>query len=209
MKIKLCGIRRDEDADFLNEFPPDYAGFIFADTRRRVTPEKAAELRGRLSEKIKTVGVFVNEPLEKMHIYKDIISVYQLHGDEDENYITGLRKQIPRGCEIWKAVRVRTEKDISDAEKLFADMLLLDAFSRALPGGTGKAFDHEIIGRSGIKKPFFLAGGIDISNMREIIEKITPYGIDISSGIETDGIKDREKIKDIMNVFRKADVNHG
>ncbi len=204
MKIKFCGIRREEDALFLNEFPPDYAGFVFAPSRRRITPEQAAALRDILLPQIKTVGVFVNAPLEELARCTGVISVWQLHGDEDENYINELRDILPENSEIWKAVRVRSADDITEAAALPADMLLLDAFSHDAAGGTGKTFDHSVIEQADIGKPFFLAGGIDISNIGDIIGKISPHGIDISSGIETDGAKDRSKIEAIMNFLRKA-----
>ena len=199
MKIKFCGIRRNEDAEYIRDFSPDYAGFVFAPSRRMVTLEKAAELRKIIPQKIRTVGVFVNADIDELPGYAGLISVWQLHGDEDEDYIRSLRQKLPAGSEIWKAVRVRSAEDISKAAALSADMLLLDAFSSDAAGGTGKTFDHTLIEKAEISRPFFIAGGINISNLADIAGKISPYGADISSGIETDGIKDRSKISEIMD----------
>lgn len=203
LKIKLCGIRRLEDADYLNEFPPDYAGFIFAPYPRKITIAQAKEIGERLDKKIKKVGVFVDHPLEEMAEFSDVIDVYQLHGDETAEYTESLKKLIPKEKEIWKAVRVRTAEDIEQAEKLNADKLILDAFSKDKHGGTGKAFDWDIINKIKITKPFFAAGGINADNMEEAAIKLKPYGIDLSGGIETDGVKDREKIKKIIELRNK------
>lgn len=200
LKIKLCGIRRKEDAGYLNEFPPDYAGFVFAPYPRKVTLEQAKEIAQVLDPKIKRVGVFVNHPLEEMPMFSQVIEVYQLHGDENAEYIEALRKSIPEGCEIWKAVRVRTAEDIKAAETLNVHKLILDAYSKDKHGGTGKAFDWDIITKVKITKPFFAAGGINADNIEEAARKLKPYGVDLSGGIETDGFKDREKIKKIIEI---------
>lgn len=203
IKLKLCGIRRNEDVDYLNEFPPDYAGFVFAESPRRVTLKQVRELSKRLLPQITKVGVFVNQPIETMRDFSDEISVFQLHGDEDEGYIEQLRKIIPRGCEIWKAVRVKSTEDILKANDLPVDKLLLDAFTKDSYGGTGKTANWDLIASTRISKPFFAAGGITVGNLSEAASKLNPFGIDISSGIETEGIKDREKIKEITQTIRR------
>lgn len=200
LKIKLCGIRREEDAEYLNEFPPDYAGFVFAESKRKVTLKQAEKLSALLLPSIAKVGVFVNQPIEEMPDFADVINVYQLHGDEDGEYIDRLRKIIPEDCEIWKAVRVSTGEDIVKAGSLNADKLLLDAFSKNAYGGTGKAFDWELISKAKISKPFFAAGGITAENLEKAVLTLKPYGIDLSGGIEINGFKDREKIKQIMEI---------
>lgn len=207
MKLKLCGIRRAADAEYLNEFPPDYAGFVFAESRRKVTLEEARKLSEILSPNIVRVGVFVNEPLEKMSEYADIIGAYQLHGDEDEAYINALRKIVPKEKEIWKAVRVKAAEDILRADKTSADKLLLDAFSREAYGGTGKTADRGLIENTEITKPFFIAGGITAENLYEAASSLKPFGIDLSGGIETNGVKDREKIKEITEICKKYKGN--
>lgn len=203
VKLKLCGIRRPEDVIFLNEYPPDYAGFIFAETRRKVSLEQAEALCGMLSDRIERVGVFVNMPLENMGAYGDILDVFQLHGDEDEAYISALREIIPAECEIWKAVRARSAEDIRRADNTSADRLLIDAFTPDAYGGTGHTADWDMILSASPEKPFFAAGGISSENFLEAAEKLRPYGIDISSGIETDGIKDKSKIAEIISLREK------
>ena len=203
IKLKLCGIRRSEDVDYLNEFPPNYAGFVFAESPRKVTLNQVHELSKRLLPQIIKVGVFLNQPIESMKDFSDEISVFQLHGDEDEDYIKQLRKIIPNSCEIWKAVRVNSAEDILKADNLPADKLLLDAFTKDSYGGTGKTANWDLIASTKINKPFFAAGGITAANLPKAAEKLNPFGIDISSGIETEGIKDREKIKEITQVIRR------
>ena len=199
LKIKLCGIRREEDTEYLNEFPPDYAGFVFAESKRKVTLRQAEALSKLLLPSIKKAGVFVNRPIEEMAAFADIIDIYQLHGDEDNTYIDRLRQIAPEK-EIWKAVRVRSQEDILKAESLNADKLLFDAFSKTSYGGTGKAFDHTLLTKAKINKPFFAAGGITADNLETAALTLEPYGIDLSGGSETNGFKDREKIKQIAEI---------
>lgn len=204
-KLKLCGIRREEDVEYLNEFPPDYAGFIFAPTRRYVSPETAKMLISRLDRRIKTVGVFVDMPISEMKTFADMLDVFQLHGGEDEGYISQLRKIIPEKCEIWKAVRLKVPEDIDKAERLSADRLLIDAYDPKEYGGTGKSARIDLILNREIAKPFFIAGGISADNIAEVNRLLGggAYGFDVSSGIETDGVKDREKIQRLTEIFRK------
>lgn len=204
-RLKLCGIRRIEDVEYLNEFPPDYAGFIFAPTRRYVSSETAKMLISRLDPKIKSVGVFVDMPISEMKIFADMFDVFQLHGGEDEGYILGLRKIIPEKCEIWKAVRLKCSEDIDRAEMLSADRLLIDAYDPKEYGGTGKSARIDLILNREISKPFFIAGGISADNISEVNRLLggRAYGFDVSSGIETDGVKDREKIQRLTEIFRK------
>ncbi len=204
MKIKLCGIKRPEDVEYVNEFLPDYIGYVFADSRRQVSTELAASLNSYLDPKIKSAGVFVNFPPEKAAetAEKVGLDIIQLHGNEDKNYISALRKMT--GCEIWKAVRVRTAQDILNGEAAGADKLLLDSFSASAYGGTGKTADFGIIKNTPVKLPFFLAGGLNSENILSALKEIMPYGADLSGGIETDGLKDREKIKEIINIVRSA-----
>lgn len=204
-KLKLCGIRREEDVEYLNEFPPDYAGFIFAPTRRYVSPKTAKMLISRLDTKIKSVGVFVDMPISEMKTFADMLDVFQLHGGEDEEYISELRKIIPEKCEIWKAVRLKVPEDIDKAESLSADRLLIDAYDPNEYGGTGKSARIDLILNREIAKPFFIAGGISADNISDVNRLLggRAYGFDVSSGIETDGVKDREKIQRLTEIFRK------
>lgn len=205
--IKLCGIRRTEDIEYVNEVNPDFIGFILAEGyRRTVSPEFAAVLMKGLRCGAKAVGVFVDQPVEFVSEAVKKIGLYavQLHGNENPDYIAELRKHT--SAKIWKAARVRCREDIFRADKSGADMLVLDSFSESAAGGTGKTADWELIKSTPTDLPYLLAGGIDINNISEAM-KILPEGcgIDVSSGIETDGVKDLSKIKAIMKIVRKVD----
>ncbi len=206
MKVKLCGIRRPEDVAYLNEFRPDYAGFVFAGTRRRIAPETAAALVRKLDAHIRKVGVFVDEPAASIARTVRLagLDVVQLHGDESAEAIAKLRSLLP-GVEIWKAVRVRDRLSIPRALKLGADKLLLDGYSESEHGGTGKRADWNLIREANLSVPYFLAGGLNSGNISAAVEELSPYGVDISSGIETGGVKDRAKIEQIMKILRKAE----
>lgn len=203
MIIKLCGLRRDEDVEYANEFMPDYVGFIFAEnSKRTVTIEQAKALSKNLSSYIQKVGVFVNQSIEYIKRVVDEVglNVYQLHGDEDNNYIEKISNTID--AEIWRAVRVRGSEDIALADSLGVDTILLDSFMEGQYGGTGRVADWNIISNTKIKTPFFLAGGLNEDNIIKAIETVKPYGVDISGGIETNGFKDRKKIERLMNLIR-------
>lgn len=204
MKIKLCGIRRPEDIRYVNEFKPDYVGFILSQGfRRSVGLGTFCELKSYLDKNIRTVGVFVNEPMEYIFkYYAEELDVIQLHGDETAEYLQELKKMVK--CKIWKAVRVKNAEDIIAADKMGADHLLLDSFSANEYGGTGKTANWSIINSVNIKTPFFLAGGLNKDNICDAVSTVKPYGIDISGGIETDGYKDKEKIENIMKLIRSG-----
>ncbi len=200
--IKLCGMRRNEDIAYCNECMPDYIGFIFAESKRRVSSELAGQLRSELDPKIVTVGVTVNAPIEFLAEISVSADIFQLHGNEDSEYISALRKLFPEK-EIWKAGRIRSEADIDALAVLPADKFVLDAFSAEAYGGTGKKIDEKLLAyaKNKLSNPFFIAGGIDSSNIADIIKKFTPYGVDLSSGIETDGFKDGVKMLEIMKIY--------
>ncbi len=200
--IKLCGMRRNEDIAYCNECMPDYIGFIFAESKRKVSSELAGQLRSELDPKIVTVGVTVNSPIEFFAEISGSADIFQLHGNEDAEYISSLRRLFPEK-EIWKAGRIRSEADIDALAVLPADKFVLDAFSAEAYGGTGKKIDEKLLAyaKNKFSKPFFIAGGIDSSNIADIIKKFTPYGVDLSSGIETDGFKDGAKMLEIMKIY--------
>lgn len=200
MIVKMCGIRREEDVEYANEVCPDYIGFIFADSPRRVSWEDAASFRKDLKKEIRCVGVFVNETPEKIaEIAARVpLDAVQLHGDETEEDIRHLRSLCDK--EIWKAARVRSKDDIQKVQTLPADRILLDSFSKEAYGGTGRTINLDILSESEITKPYFLAGGLNTGNLKGILEAIHPEGIDISSGIETNGYKDLDKMKKIMEI---------
>lgn len=202
--IKLCGIRRVEDIYYCNEGLPDYIGFVFAESKRKVSPDLARELKAALDPKIKVCAVTVNAPIDFFAEIFDIANVFQLHGNEDNSYISALRRLYPER-EIWKAARIRCERDIDILSEITADKFVLDAFSENAYGGTGKRIDEKLLyyAKSTLEKPFFIAGGVDKNNIGEIIEKFSPCGVDLSSSIETNGFKDREKMLEIMNIYRK------
>ena len=194
-KIKICGLFRDCDIDFVNEATADYVGFVFAKSHRQVSVKQADLFRKKLNKNIISVGVFVNNSIEEIQkIYNDgIISIAQLHGSEDNNYIAELRKNCK--VEIIKSVNASACIDIQIIKNIDADFLLFDGGI----GGEGKTFDWEIL--SEIKKPFFLAGGLNIDNIDEAIKQVKPYAVDLSSGVETDRVKDKQKI---LNIVRRV-----
>lgn len=201
-KIKICGIRRTQDAEYLNEFIPDFAGFILSSPFWRSIDLNGLSLISEiLNPKIKRVGVFVNENVDYIMQFSYLLDVIQLHGDESAELINCLKEQTD--CEIWKAVRVKTAEDIENACSLPADKLLIDSFSKDTYGGSGKIADWDLINNAKITKPFFLAGGISAENCINAINAVKPYGLDISSSVETDKVKDREKIKEIISNIRK------
>lgn len=210
-KIKLCGMMRNCDIVYANEAMPDYVGFIFADTRRKVTASQAEEMKSLLHRDIRAVGVFVDaDPAYVTGLSgRGIIDVIQLHGHEDTEYIRKIREM--SDCPVIKAVKVTDEKDIIRAAELDVDYLLLDAYRKGIPGGTGEQFDWDIIERvrdreqtSICDKPFFLAGGINLYNLSEAAA-VGAYGLDISTGIETDGYKDREKMIEAVRLIRQSE----
>ena len=195
-KIKLCGLRRAEDIEAANLLKPDYIGFVFyKKSKRYVSVEEAKILKSMLL--VKAVGVFVNEDPKAVAdlLEKGIIDLAQLHGSEDEDYIKDLRKLTEKP--LIKAFQVKTEEDLKKAEASSADMILLDAGT-----GDGVSFDWDML--KSFKRPYFLAGGLYPQNVKEAIEKLHPYGVDVSSGIETDGVKDIKKMREFMANVRFA-----
>ena len=224
-KVKMCGISNVETIPAIIDAKPDYMGLVFAPSKRQVTVEQAKTLVEELykqnvvgnnseveqtepvtsldtasSETIKTVGVFVNETVENLlKIAEEVkLDVIQLHGDEDESFIQILKEQ--SNVEVWKAVQVRSAADAEKWIDSSADMLLFDAYHKDERGGTGEVFDWSSLDE--FERPFMLAGGLDSTNVARAIRTVRPYGIDISSGIETEGVKDNEKMKAFTNIVR-------
>lgn len=205
--VKFCGMRRTCDIEYANECRPDYVGFILSDGfKRSVDFGTFYELDTYLDKNIKKVGVFVNEPMENILYcaYNETLDVIQLHGDEDEEYIKNLRKIF--SGEIWKAARAKSPEDIERFGHYGADRLLIDSYSENAYGGTGKRVNTEIVKSAKIEKPFFIAGGITAENIAEIIKDTKPYGVDVSSGIETDGVKNLQKMKNIIRILREENL---
>ena len=196
-KIKLCGLLRHCDIEAANQLGPDYIGFVFSPSSRRyIPPEKAMELKRVLSPEIQAVGVFVNEAPDKVAglLKNDVIDVAQLHGNEDENYMKQLRRLTDKP--IMKAFRIETVSDIQRAEQCTADHILLDSGA-----GTGTVFDWSLIQH--VKRPYFLAGGLTLENVGDAVKMLHPYAVDVSSGIETDQYKDKNKMAMFVAAVRK------
>lgn len=196
-KIKLCGIKRKFDIDFVNELKPDYIGFVFAKkSKRYIAPKEAEALRKRLHTDIAAVGVFVDADIEVIVelVKKGVIDVIQLHGNEDEAYISTLRKRLD--CIIIKAFCIRDSEDTILANASSADFVLLDS-----GGGSGTTFEWTHIKE--IKRPYFLAGGLNPENVGDAVYELSPYAVDASSSLETDGFKDKEKMAAFVNAVRK------
>lgn len=201
-KIKICGLSRAVDIDMVNIFLPDYVGFVFAESRRKVTDSVAYELRQKLNPAILPVGVFVNEEMDRIvRLCKEkTIELIQLHGEEDEAYIKELKERVTNP--IIKAVRVKNVEDIHKAAQLPTDFLLLDTYVEGQQGGSGKTFEWSLI--KGLDCPYFLAGGLHPKNVLAAIAEGKPYAVDVSSGVETDGFKDKDKIIEFISKVRSV-----
>lgn len=221
-KVKMCGISKGETIPAIVDAKPDYMGLVFAPSKRQVTVDQAKTLVEELhkqhanrynrdaeqysnqtlihQEFIKTVGIFVNETLDNLVTIATEVNLdaVQLHGDEDEAFIQSLKERT--NVEVWKAVQIRSAVDAAAWIDSSADMLLFDAYHKDERGGMGEVFDWSSLDE--FERPFMLAGGIDSTNVARAIRTVRPYGIDISSGIETEGVKDDEKIKAFTNIVR-------
>lgn len=201
------------DIEYANRVKPDFVGFIFANTRRKISAAQAKQFREALDAEIPAVGVFVNEDISVITslVQNGCIDLIQLHGEEDADYIRRLREvcDVP----VIKAVKVQTVEQIRQAAALPVDYLLLDTYRKGVLGGTGEAFDWELLREAKAAagdaaegelfgKPYFLAGGLHAGNLREAAA-LRSYGLDVSSGIETDGSKDFTKMVEVMELVRK------
>ena len=215
-KVKMCGISKIEIIPAVVEAKPDYMGLVFAPSKRQVTVDQAKILVEELhrgyakkygsdtehdkNDTIKTVGVFVNETVDNLVTIANEanLDAVQLHGDEDEAFIQSLKERT--NVEVWKAVQIRSAADVEKWIDSSADMLLFDAYHKDERGGTGEVFDWSSL--DAFERPFMLAGGIDSTNVARAIRTVRPYGIDISSGIETNGVKDDEKITAFTKIVK-------
>ena len=194
--IKICGLTRQCDIDAVNAARPEYVGFVFVKHRLQVSASHAKVLRRRLSPEIVPVGVFVNERIEQIIslVRGGVIDAIQLHGEEDEEYINTLKALTT--SPVIKAVSVLKKGDVEQWLDTRADYILLDSKG----GATGKLFDWHLIGN--VPRPFFLAGGLNVQNIDAAIEQVRPYAVDISSGVETGGLKDPTKINELIRRIR-------
>lgn len=189
-KIKICGLKRREDIEYVNKYQPDYIGFVFAGKKRKLTYDQAVDLKKYLTSSIQVVGVFVNEDIsfvEKL-VKEHVIDLVQLHGQEDQKYIQALKEKVD--VPIIKAIQIKNENSFN--EHYDVDYYLYDH-------GTGESFDWSMLKEA--DKPVFLAGGINLLNIEDALKK-NVYALDVSSGVETDGFKDEEKIKKIVRRVR-------
>lgn len=198
-KIKLCGLHRREDIAAANRLKPDYVGFVFApQSRRHVPPQQAAGLKELLNPEIQAVGVFVDEAPETIAdlLERGIIDLAQLHGSETPDQVRKLK--MLTGKPVIQAFRVRTRQDVELAAKSPADFVLLDSGA-----GTGTVFDWGLLRT--LHRPWFLAGGLGPENVGRAVREVHPWAVDVSSGIETGGVKDEIKMAAFVAAVRKED----
>ncbi|AGY77908.1 phosphoribosylanthranilate isomerase [Clostridium autoethanogenum] len=204
--VKICGIRRIEDVEILNKLLPDYAGFVFCESKRQVTLKLAEELIKNLDKKIRPVGVFQNNSLEEVKNTAEMLKldVIQLHGREDESYIKNLYP-----FKIWKSVSI-DGKDILDNVKHKIDKIsnynveavLVDSSVGGKTGGTGINFNWNVLKNLNVNKKLVLAGGLNSDNINTALEVVKPYAVDVSSGVEENGVKSLKKINEFMEKVR-------
>ena len=202
IKVKICGLSLIQDVLAVNECMPDYVGFVFAESKRQISKSKATELRRNLNKNISAVGVFVNEDLNRIIDICDsnIIDAVQLHGDETNEYIDNLRANIR--LPIIKSVRIKNAMFLEQISTTPSDYILFDSYSNSCYGGNGDSFDWTLIPNS-MDKQFFLAGGINSANVHSAMS-LGAYCIDVSTGVETNGIKDSSKIQEMVKLIREV-----
>lgn len=199
-RIKLCGMSRMEDIQAVNEIRPDFCGFVIEvpKSRRNVSAVQAEKLSAALAPGIVPVGVFVNAGVSLVAdlLNRGVIGAAQLHGQEDETYISRLRDRIKADAQLIQAFSIRTKEDVLRAVKSSADLILLDQGS----GGSGRRFDWSLTDT--VDRPFFLAGGLGSENLAQAIQKVKPWAVDLSSALETDGYKDPQKMWEAVRIVR-------
>ena len=201
MKIKICGLTRPEDIACVNRLLPDYIGFVcWPGSRRFVSEEQAARLKAALSSEIRAVGVFVDAPVEEITalLQKGVIDMAQLHGEESEEDVCRIRELT--GKPVIRAVKVGCRRDVEEWQGSAADYLLFDSGM-----GSGRTFDWNLLKE--VKRPYFLAGGLGADNLEQVLAQVQPYGVDLSSSVETGGYKDPQKMRRVMEVIRRSRQN--
>lgn len=202
LKIKICGLTRSRDIQIVNELLPDYIGFVFASSKRQVTPQQASKLKKLLRPEVKAVGVFVNAPIEQVVelVKSRTIDIVQLHGDEDASYCQSLRQKIM--VPIIKVIRLRNEASLENMDAFDCDYFLFDTYVTGQYGGSGRQIDVSILKGREFTKPYFIAGGLNLQNVKAVLAEVTPFAVDVSGGVETDGVKDKKKIADFIKAVR-------
>lgn len=198
VKIKICGLKREEDIEAVNNYLPDYAGFVFAEkSKRNVTKEQAKSLIEKLDKRIKPVGVFVNSDINEVNEIAEYcnLEVIQLHGDETPEMCRSIKRK------VWRALSVNDKTIDLEMEKYknSCEAFVLDNGK----GGTGEKFDWTIVTQLSTKYTIFLAGGLYPENVKHALEIVRPHGVDVSSGVETEGVKDVNKIRRFIENARK------
>lgn len=195
-KIKLCGLTRTADIEVANKLLPDFVGFVFYErSKRYISPNDAAILKNLLNKKISAVGVFVNEKIETVAEIAKILDLIQLHGNEDENYISALKNLTNK--KIIQAFKIKNAADLKLAKNSRADFILLDSGA-----GTGEIFNWQLL--KNFERQYFLAGGLNVENVSDAVKLLKPFAVDVSSGIETDNLKDATKMKNFTYIVRKV-----
>ena len=199
VKVKICGLRRKEDIEYANELKPDYVGFVFAKSKRQIEVEQALYLISFLDKEIKTVGVFVNEPVENaLKIAQTLnLDVLQFHGDETQDYIDNFKN-----FTVWKAIRIKDKEDLEKTKQFKVNSFVFDTLTKNEYGGTGKTFNWKVLKGMELNVPIILAGGLNENNVEEAIKIVDPYAVDVSSGVETEGYKDFKKLKSFIEKVR-------
>lgn len=205
-KVKICGLSTMQDIEAVNELLPNYVGFVLAKSIRQVNQVTAKKLKEALDERIKAVGIFVNEDIDTIiSICKEnIIDMVQIHGDEDESYLKELKSKTNKP--IIRAFRIKSAEDILLAQNSCADYILLDSFIKGSYGGSGHSFPWEMAKK--LTRKYFLAGGLHAGNIQEAVKTCQPCCIDVSSGVETNGKKDKDKIRDVLALTMKSQDRH-
>lgn len=205
VEVKICGLTAMKDISIVNKYRSDYAGFVFADSRRRVTPGIVTEMVEALLPSIKKVGVFVNENAERINeiVESCQLDIVQLHGDETPYFCSLIRKP------VWKAIRIKGRESLEIAREYNVDALLLDTYSKDHYGGVGRTFDWDIASEIGRIKKVVLAGGLTSHNVSGAIDVIRPFCVDVSSGVETECTKDEAKVKEFIDKIKSGGIEYG
>ncbi|MCR2822605.1 phosphoribosylanthranilate isomerase [Lederbergia panacisoli] len=205
MKVKICGIMSEEAALSASDSGADFLGFVFAESKRKVSPEKAASIIQQLPEHVKTVGVFVNESYENIVRIAETanLDIIQLHGDETQDFC----KRLP--YPVIKAFSIKEQDNLNELANYDCDYFLVDSPGEKYRGGSGIPFDWSLLENLKIPRDkIILAGGLDLENVKKAISVVRPAVVDVSSGVETNGIKDVKKIQEFLAAAKLEEREH-